>query len=740
MSYLGDTRSPEKLIQWWRRDPGSKGFYSAQFKKVFGEPLDKAWDEWIAWEHDFQKANLASVQAFPATPTHRLTPGALGSISRSFYDPAADGLVGGFRYPGVIANMGELSLGSGKIRHLADIQGPVLYRVTSVAYDPKTRTAWYTADNFNARRNLIQLDVKSGHTKTLLKHERIGDIVFNPADSSLWGLRHDEGLVTLVRMPAPYTSWNQVHTFKYGEVLFDLDISPDGSLLSASVGEVDGDQSVKVWRLAELGPDEPTSVAELRLGQSTPEGFVFSPDGRYLYGSAYYTGVSNIYRFEVATQKVEAVSNAVTGLFRPIPRADGSMIAFEYTGQGFAPVSFDPKPLSDLGSIKFLGTKVADDHPIVKTWAVGSPTKVPLDSMITQRGKYDPLRQMRWDSSYPILEGYKGHVAAGWNVLFEDPLQFNQLNVSVAYSPAGDLPESERFHAQIDFHNLKWSFRYWHNLADFYDLFGPVDRSLKGDAFIVKYKNPLIFDPPRQLTFEAEVAGYVGLDTIPGAQNVSAGEIHDIASAKTGFTYENTDKSLGALDYEKGVRAYGSVASDYANGRAYPKIWAGFDFGRPLPLKHASLWVYTAVGAAGGTHESPLTPFYMGSFGNNYVDIREVKRYREYDSFPGFGIDAINARSFAKGLLELNLPPLWLGGIGQSSLYLSSARPALFGGAMLVDPPTGPRRTLETLGGQLDFNLTVALRLPMVLSVGYAAGLESGQKTGSEALISLKIL
>jgi hypothetical protein len=88
----------------------------------------------------------------------------------------------------------------------------------------------------------------------------------------------------------------------------------------------------------------------------------------------------------------------------------------------------------------------------------------------------------------------------------------------------------------------------------------------------------------------------------------------------------------------------------------------------------------------------------------------------------------------------LNLPPLWLGGIGQSSLYLSSARPALFGGAMLVDPPTGPRRTLETLGGQLDFNLTVALRLPMVLSVGYAAGLESGQKTGSEALISLKIL
>jgi hypothetical protein len=142
MSYLAETRSPEKLIKWWRRDEGSKAYYADQFKQVFGEPLDKAWNEWIAWEHDFQRANLASVQAYPATPTHRLTPFGLGSISRSFYDGATNTLVGGFRYPGVIAHMGELSLASGKIRHLADIQGPVLYRVTSVAYDPKTRTAW----------------------------------------------------------------------------------------------------------------------------------------------------------------------------------------------------------------------------------------------------------------------------------------------------------------------------------------------------------------------------------------------------------------------------------------------------------------------------------------------------------------------------------------------------------------------------------------------------------------------
>ncbi len=55
------------------------------------------------------------------------------------------------------------------------------------------------------------------------------------------------------------------------------------------------------------------------MGASVPEGFVFSPDGRYLYGSSYYTGVSNIYRYELATEKIEAISNAEIGFFRPLP-------------------------------------------------------------------------------------------------------------------------------------------------------------------------------------------------------------------------------------------------------------------------------------------------------------------------------------------------------------------------------------------------------------------------------------
>jgi hypothetical protein len=57
-----------------------------------------------------------------------------------------------------------------------------------------------------------------------------------------------------------------------------------------------------------------------------------------------------------------------------------------------------------------------------------------------------------------------------------------------------------------------------------------------------------------------------------------------------------------------------------------------------------------------------------------------------------------------------------------------------------VAQPTGPNRTLETAGGQLDFNFTVALRLPMTFSVGYAHGMEHDRPGHDEVMVSLKIM
>ena len=739
ISYLALKYSPEQVVAWFSHTQGSRAYYADQFAQVFHKPLDAAWNDWIAWEHEFQQDNLRKVRQFPLTPARRLTKRALGSVSRSFIDPDDQTLVGAFRYPGVLAHVGVLSLKDGSIRRLAEIKGPMTYRVTSSAYDPASKTFFYTADNLDYR-DLMAVDVRSGKTRMLLKDARIGDLAFDAADRSLWGLRHLNGYVTLVRIPYPYTDWTQVHTWPYGEVPFELDVSPDGSMLSASVEEVDGSKFLRIFRTGDLLADKIEPMAQFDFGQATPEGFVFTPDGRYLYGSAYYTGISNIYRYEIANKKIEAVSNAETGFFRPMPLPDGKLAVLEYTGQGFVPAVIDPVPLQDLSAITFLGTLIADQHPVVKTWGVGSPAKVPLETMITHQGKYRPQHEMRLESHYPVIEGYRGGTALGWHVDFTDPLHLSSLGIDAAASIGGGRDGGERLHFAVDYKGMNWYARYWHNYADFYDLFGPVETSRKGDAVIAGYKRALVFDGPRHLDLDASAAYYTGLDTLPANQNVAATS-DSLFAVRAGLKYTNFRSSQNSVDNEKGFGWNVDAASLSAGGDTAPQLRAGFDFGLPLPFPHASLWLYNAAGASGGERSNSLANFYFGGFHNNYVDNQDPKRYREFDSFPGFEIDELGGQSFLKSTLELNLPPWRFEEVGTPGFYLSWVRPALFAGVLVTDPGNDAfRRRATDLGGQLDLRFNVLNRLPMTLSVGYAAGFEHSRKAGDEWMVSLKIL
>ena len=739
ISYLAYEYTPQQVIEWLKRGEDSERYYSRQFHKVFGKPLEEAWNDWIAFEHEFQAANLESVRRYPLTPTTPLTKRTLGSISRSFIDVERNEMIGAFRHPGVVAHVGVLSLDDGSVRRVTDIKGPMTYRVTSSAWDPATRTFFYTADNL-AYRDLMAVNVDSGKARMLLKDARIGDIVYSAVDRSLWGLRHLNGYVSLVQIPFPYKEWNLVYDWPYGQVAYELDVSPDGELLSASLGEIDGGQHLKVFNIAELRQGNAEPVATYNFSPAVPEGFAFTADSKFLYGSSFYTGVSNIFRFELETGELEAVSNAETGLFRPVPLQDGSLMAFEYTGQGFVPTLIEPKPLEDLSAITFLGAEIAKRHPIVQDWnVVATLADVNHEELITGRGKYRPYRELGYDSGYPIIEGYRGSEAPGWFFQFTDPAQLHKFELGATYSVGSDLPSNERLHVGVEYKALNWHASYRHNGADFYDLFGPTERSRKGDAYSIGYDRALIFDEPRRLDFSGEISYYTGLDTLPDNQNVPT-EIEDILSLELDLHYTHTQKSIGAVDHEKGLRWDIASSVDDSDIDTVVKPHLGLDFGFALPWKHSSIWFYNAAGTTNGERDDPLGNFYFGGFGNNYVDDGDVKRYREFDSFPGFEIDEIIATDFVKSIAEWNLPPIRFREVGNPGFFLSHIRPAVFFGALQADPGKAFERTVTTLGMQLDLNFTLGHRLPMTFSLGFASGREDGERMDDEWMVSLKIL
>ena len=740
MMWLANTYSPGKLIEWVRRQEGSRAYYSSHFRQVYGRSLESAWAGWIEWERAFQQKNLEAIRRHPTTPYRDVSDRALGSVSRAYYDETLGKLYAAFNYPGVVAHVGSIDVETGALERLVDIKGPVIYTVTSLAYDPGTRQLFYTTDN-GAHRDLVRLDPDTRRTEVLMKDARIGDLAFNHADRTLWGIRHLNGIVSLVRMAPPYRDWTRVHSWPYGTVVYDLDVSPDGTRLSASFGEISGRQDVRVFATDRLLRGDITPELTFDFGPSVPSGFVFTRDGSALVGSSYYTGVSNIFKYDLATREVAALSNTETGFFRPVPRPeDSDLFVFRYSGAGFVPTRIAAVPLTDVSAITFFGERLVETHPVLKTWMVGSPNAIDLDAKHLVRGTYRLAGGMQRESIYPIVQGYKDTAAVGVRANFSDPLQLNRLNVSAGYSPTTSLPAGERVHLRAEYQRYDWRARATWNDANFYDLFGPTKTGRKGYTLGIGYHRTLLFDDPRRIELETGAMFAGSLDRLPQYQNVEV-DVDQLFAVDATVRGRDVRSSLGRVDDEKGMRWSVTLDGNRAAGSWFARTHGTLDLGVPLPLAHSSVWLRSAAGLSPGARDEPFANFFFGGFGNNWVDRGDEKRYRHYYAFPGADLNELGGRNFVKSMLEWNLPPLRFSRLGTPGFHVTWMRPALFAGALVtnLDHDTF-RRTATTTGAQLDFQMSALSTLDMMLSVGAAVAFEDGHSPRREFMISLKVL
>ncbi len=377
---------------------------------------------------------------------------------------------------------------------------------------------------------------------------------------------------------------------------------------------------------------------------------------------------------------------------------------------------------------------------MLKTWEAGSPQQVPFDTMPQTKGVYHLGGGLGLESIYPIVQGYKHTGAVGARVDLSDPMRLNHASVAVSVSPWTSLPARERVHIRADYERYDWKGHAAWNAADFYDLFGPTKTSRKGYSFGVSHQSSLIFDEPKQLdlTIGGRLAG--GLDQLPEYQNVPV-RVDQLASFNAELSYSFVRSSLGHVDYEKGRKASLSLEGDYVNNDYFIRIRGTYDAGTLLPIKHSSLWVRSAAGLSPQDADEPFANFFFGAFGNNYVDHRDEKRYREYYSFPGAELNEIGGRNFVRTLVEWNLPPLRFSRAGTPGAYLSWMRPAIFAGGLVTNLDRGEiRRTAATAGGQLDFRFTVLSRLDLTLSAGAGVTVERYRGSSGEAMVSLRVM
>lgn len=768
MSYLAFTYGPEKIIEWVKRSKDSKAFFAGQFKNVFGISIGNGWDDWIEFEKKWQKENIRSIEENPVTETINISDERLGSVSYAHYDKKRNKIYLAVNYPGHYPHLAAINLANGKTENLTDIKGPALFYVSSVTYDEDGDALFFTSDN-NAWRDLMKYDLATGKTEMMQSNTRTGDLAMNKTDQSIWGIKHLNGYSTIVRIPKTadksglkeYSTWEQIYTLPYGQDIFDLDISPDGNYLSAAVSDLKGNQSLLLYDLPKLIDSEIAIDTVFNFEVASPQSFRFTNDGQELIGSSYYSGVSNIFKVDMNTMNIKAMSNARTGFFRPLKIDDDKLLVFEFMSNGFRPVMIKNEPVASVSSIEFLGNATVEKYPELIEWElpIATSSEVNLDEVNKVEKEYNPYNELAINYAYPTIVGYKNVFGLGYKFNISDPINFKELNIDLAFTPKGwknqisTLPDSlsplsgsEQYHFSFTARSGQTTLSAGYNEASFYDLFGPRISSRKGLRGSLEYEKSLIWDLPRTLDLDLSLDGYYGLDRSPEFQQIETDDFDDsfFIRARTSLTFSHLKKSLGGVESEKGIKVNANVAVTKSGDDLFPNISGSLDYGFQLPLAHSSIWFRAAAGSSFKEDLNPFSRFGFASFGNNYVDYHQFRQFRNAYSFPGVSFTNefnIIAKEYAKVTTELVLPPIRYRKFGGFNFFANWTQATFFTSVLSTRDPFYGNNQYLNFGTQIDTRMVIFSHLPSTLSLGYARAWDlDGNRNFGEFMVSVKLL
>lgn len=740
IDYIAYKYGVENLKKLYVRNDSSKKFYASQFKKIYGISVVEAWSDWIKFEHEFQMKNLERIQEYDLTELDYITDKALGTVSKPYYDKKNQKIYCAINHPGKLARIVEIDINTGEIEKIDDVLSPKLRNVTQLGADIENNILFASTHNSNMR-GLKSINIETKEDKKLQEFSRTGYLTINPADKSLWGIQTFSGRTAIVKSEPPYDKFMRLYSIPYGISLFYLDISPDGKYLSSTWSNPEGKQKLVAFDIDSLINGN-TNYRELyEFEDNSAANFRFSDDGKYLYGTSYYTGVSNVFRIEFETGKMQALSNTDRGLFRPLHIGGDSLLVWEYTTTGLRPAIMKINPIEDINAIEYLGQKVVDENPILKDWRLPSPAKINIESDLETEGDYNSFANIKVASIYPIVEGFKDFPAYGLRFNFMDLVGINSFSINASYSPNPLLPEKQRLHLFLDYNYWQWNIKAGWNKADFYDLFGPTKVSRAGYmlsasriTYLIMHKKPKIFN----LTTTAAVYG--DLETLPGYQNVDM-QINQLFYGNAELHYSLLRKSLGSIEDEAGIDTKLMFDASYANEDVFPRIMANINYGILGPTKNSSIWLRSSAGIGFADRDNPLSNFYFGGFGNNYVDKKPTHQYRLAESFPGLEINQVPANNYAKIMLEYNLTPLRFKNFGLLYLFLTHTNLSLFASTLVSDIHDEVfSRNIYNCGAQLDFEIVFFSLLKTTLSLGYGVAFEEGFYPREDFLISLKLM
>ncbi len=761
VNYLAFRNGMDTLVSFYNRTDGSRKFFGSQFKKVYGEKLSDVWEEWIKYENNFQRSNLDVIAQYPITPTTPLSNKPLGSVSSPVLDSKRGVIYVAVNYPGDFAHIESIDILTAKRKKLFYVDGPMLHQTAYLAYD-HNHDRLFVSTNNGGYRGMKVYDMKKKRLIEEQKYTRVSELVYDNANDRLFGIFTNLGISHIIYYDTDLKQTNILYSFPFGQSVSDLSVSHDGKNLSLTIFGLKGDQTLAMFDVAKLLSADFSYREIMKLDDSNLGQFRFSLDDTHLIGSSYYTGVSNIWDIDIATQNFTLLSNTTTGLFSPLQFKPDSLIALSFGRNGMTPVKMGIEEVKDANAIEYLGQKVFERNPSLETISEirdSSLLTIKFSEVYDSISRYKPIKELRFTGAYPDISGFTDTASVfnsvtpvlGYRFVFQDRIGLNRLNLYIGISPWSANPWKNRFHASLEWNIGGWKLDAYYNSTSFYDLFGPFRTSRNGYKVGLSYNWNNSLRRPYSWGWSAGISTFGMMDKLPLFQNVDIDK--GVTSLQTAFASINVSKlrtSLGGVMPEQGYKLSFDAYTYFAQKKFYPSAALQFDTGFLIPfMRNTSFWLRTAVGQSFGDLNSAFGNDYFGGFRNNYVDYRDSYRYRDINSMPGARIDQIKAHCFAKFTGELNFRPIRFNNFGFLGFYPTYAQFSIFSTDLVANPWGYVAKNFSNfvnIGAQLNIEVVLFSYLKTTWSVGYAhifpAGGHHDPTTTSrgEWMFSLKLL
>ena len=401
MTWLADRYSPGEAGGVDRRaSRAAAAYYATQFKQVFGRSIEDAWARVDRVREGVPAEEPRGDPQVPDDALHgRLAARARARSRAPIYDERAGKIYAALQ----LSRRGRRTSAPstsrrGSVERLVDIKGPIIYTVTSLAWDPDSRTTLL----HHRQRRLP----RPGRA-------RPGDGPHAPAAEGRADRRPrlQPGRQVAVGHPPPERpvprwcgsrrrtpSWNAgPHVPLRRDPLRPRRLAGRHARCRPRSARSTATRACACSTSAGLLKGDMTPVAEFDFGSRRCRTTSCS---RRTAGTCTAARTSPACRTSsatrLATRKLDAVTNAETGFFRPIPLGGDELIVFRYTGQGFVPTRIDGEAARGRRAHHVpRHDRSSRSHPVLKDWNIGHRAAGPVRHADEAQRQLRPRRRPR---------------------------------------------------------------------------------------------------------------------------------------------------------------------------------------------------------------------------------------------------------------------------------------------------------------------------------------------------------